>query len=55
VSFVSGTNQMRAKRGVLQITGAHAGRFVLESTPPWTNNLFGRFDTLNPSIQAKLP
>jgi len=54
VSFVSGTNQMQAARGVLQITGAQAGQLVLATTPPWTNNLLGRFETLKPSIQAKL-
>jgi|ERR1035438_7169177 hypothetical protein len=51
VSFVSGTNQMRAARGVLQIKGAQAGLLVMETSPPWTNNLFGRFDTLKPPNQ----
>ena len=54
VNFMSGTNQMRAARGVLQITGAQVGQLVMETTPPWTNNLFGHFGTLKPSIQAKL-
>jgi hypothetical protein len=48
VIFVSGTNRMRAARGVLQISGAQAGRLVMETTPPWTNSLFGRLETLNP-------
>jgi hypothetical protein len=51
VSFVSGTNQMRAARGVLQIKGAQAGLLVMETSPPWTNNLFGRFDTFKPPNQ----
>ena len=41
-----------AARGVLQISGAQAGRLVIETTPPWTNSLFGRFDTLNPFNQT---
>jgi len=54
VSFVSGTNQMRAARGVLQITGEQSGQLIMETTPPWTNNLFGCIDTPKPSKQAKL-
>ena len=54
VSFVSGTNQMQAARGVLQITGEQSGQLVMETTPPWTNNLFGRIDTPKPSKQGKL-
>ena len=53
VRFASGTNQIRAGRGVLQITGAQAGQLVLETTPPWTNTLFGRFVTSEPFNQAK--
>ena len=48
VVFVSGTNQMRAARGVLQISGAQAGQIIMETTPPWTNGLIGRLETLNP-------
>jgi len=55
VSFVSGTNQMQAARGVLQITGEQAGQLVMETTPPWTNNLFGRIAPPEPSNQAKSP
>jgi hypothetical protein len=54
VSFVSGTNQMQAARGSLQITGEQAGQLVMETTPPRTNNLFGRIDTPKPTTQAKL-
>jgi hypothetical protein len=54
VSFWSGTNQVRAGRGVLQITGAQVGQLVMETTPPWTNNLLGRFETLKPSNQTEL-
>lgn len=54
VVFVSGTNQMRAAGGMLQISGAQAGQLIMETTPPWTNSLFGRFDTPEPSNQAKL-
>jgi hypothetical protein len=53
VSFVSGTNQMWAARGVLQITGEQAGQLVMETTPPWTNSLLGRIDTPKPSDQTK--
>jgi hypothetical protein len=53
VSFASGTNQMRAARGVLQITGEQAGQLVMETAPPWTNNLFGPIDTPEPPQQAK--
>jgi hypothetical protein len=45
VSFVSGTNQIQAPRGMLQVSGAQAGQLVLATTPPWTNNLFGRIET----------
>ncbi len=44
VRFVSGTNQIQAMRGMLQITGLQAGLLVMATTPPWTNNLFGRID-----------
>jgi len=54
VRFVSGTNQMQAVRGVLQITGEQVGQLVIATTPPWTNNLFGRIDTAKPSNQGKL-
>jgi hypothetical protein len=40
VSFVSGTNEAHAARGTLQIAGARAGQFVLETAPPQTNSLF---------------
>lgn len=49
VFLVSGTNELRAARCVLQISGAQAGRLIIETTPPWTNSLFGRLETLNPS------
>jgi hypothetical protein len=52
VSFVSGTNEIQAARGLLQITGDQAGQLVMETTPPWTNNLFGRIETLKPASQA---
>ena len=39
VSLISGTNHMRAARGALQVTGAHAGELVLETIPPCTNSL----------------
>jgi hypothetical protein len=52
VNFMSGTNQVQATHGTLQFTGAQAGLFVLETSPPWTNSLFGRFDTPQPSNQA---
>jgi hypothetical protein len=48
VTLLSGTNEMRAARGELQISGAQAGRLIMETTPPWTNSLFGRLETLNP-------
>jgi len=48
VSFVSGTNQLKAPRGVLQITGEQPGQLVMENSPPWTNNLFGRLAPLKP-------
>jgi len=54
VSFRSGANEMQAARGRLQITGEHAGQLVMETTPPWTNNLFSHIETPKPSIQAKL-
>jgi hypothetical protein len=55
VSLVSGTNQLKAARGVLQITGEQPGQLVMENSPPWTNNLFGRFDTLKPSKELNQP
>ncbi len=54
VNFLSGTNQVRAARGVLQVAGEEVGQLVLETTPPWTNNLFGRFETPKPSNQVTL-
>ncbi len=45
VNFMSGTNEMRAAHAVLQVTGAQAGQLVMETTSPWTNNLFSRFET----------
>jgi hypothetical protein len=53
VSFISGTNRVQAARGALQVIGAQAGLLVLETSPPWTNNLFGRFDTLQPFNRLK--
>ena len=47
VSLVSGTNQLRAARGALQIAGAHAGELVLETVPPCTNNLLTHPETIN--------
>jgi hypothetical protein len=52
VTLVSGTNQMRAARGALQISGTQAGRLIMETTPPWTNSLFGRLETFNPPDKA---
>jgi hypothetical protein len=48
VRFVAGTNQVRAARGVLQITGEQAGQLVLETTPPWTNSLLSHLETPKP-------
>ncbi|MCX6917236.1 MAG: hypothetical protein NT167_30065 [Verrucomicrobia bacterium] len=55
VSFVSGTNQIQASHGMLQVSGAQAGQLVLETTPPWTNHLFGRIETSKTSYPAKEP
>jgi hypothetical protein len=48
VRFVAGTNQIEAARARLQITGERAGQILLEATPPYTNSLFGRIETLKP-------
>jgi hypothetical protein len=55
VIFTSGTNEIRAARGALQITGNQAGQLVMETMPPWTNNLFGRIATPQSSNQANEP
>jgi len=55
VSFVSGTNQIQAPHGMLQVSGAQAGQLVLETTPPWTNHLFDRIETSKTSYPAKEP
>jgi hypothetical protein len=51
VRFVAGTNQLRAARGTLQITGDQAGQLVLETTPPWTNNLLSHLEAPGPQNQ----
>lgn len=43
VSLISGTNHLQAARGTLQVTGAHAGELVMETSPPCTNSLFGLY------------
>jgi len=53
VTFVSGTNQMRAACGLLQITGKQTGQLILETKPPVTNNLFSA--TTNPPKGQQLP
>ena len=47
VSFVSGTNHLRAARGTLQLTGARAGELVLETLPPCTNSLLTHAESRN--------
>ena len=54
VNFLFGTNQMRAARGVLQVTGAQAEQLILETTPPWTNSIFGRLEAPKPFHQTNL-
>jgi len=53
VNFVSGTNQLQAARGVLQVTGEQAGQLVLETSPPWTNSLFRCIVTPEPTSHTK--
>jgi hypothetical protein len=55
VTFTSGTNQIQAARGALQITGTQAGQLVMETVPPCTYNLFGRIDTPQSSNKATEP
>jgi hypothetical protein len=40
VRCLSGTNELRAARGTFFITGDNAGRFILQTTPAWTNDYF---------------
>ena len=54
VNFISGTNQLQAGRGVLQVTGEQAGQLILETSPPWTNSLFGCIAIPEPTSHAKL-
>jgi hypothetical protein len=53
VTFLFGTNQMRAMQGRLQIGGECAGRLILATKPPWTNSLSGHITTAKPSNQEK--
>lgn len=41
VKLVSGTNETKAARATLQISGEQAGELVLETQPPATNFVFG--------------
>jgi hypothetical protein len=54
VTFVSGTNQMSAPHGTLQIQGENAGQLILEGKRSWTNNLFTHLSTVNPLNQEKI-
>ena len=40
VKYVAGANEWRAASATLQLTGEHAGRVILETSPALTNNLF---------------
>jgi hypothetical protein len=51
VTFASGTNQISALYGTLQIKGENAGQLILQGTGSWTNSLFAHLSTVNPLIQ----
>jgi hypothetical protein len=54
ISFMSGTNLVRAPRGALQVTGEHSGELILETTPPRTHQLFAHTETNNPLNKERL-
>jgi hypothetical protein len=49
VRFISGATEVRAPRGVLQMTGPRAGQLILDSVPRSTNTFFAAALALNDS------